>query len=730
MRRLKWRGRFLLAAALMAAGTVVIGARAGGANASTTPVLDATFGVGGYGDPADYSSALIGTQPDGGVVTLSSAIGGTIPGSLKRLLPNGAIDTSFGTNGKAILNPDATQIGMYGGLETTADGSIVVSATWQSSSGAFSTRIHRMLANGQPDPTFGSGGTAIVDEIDQRVVDMALAPGGKIVLLTRKPASTTCCTVTTLVRRFQLDGSPDTTFGAAGTVRVGEVGTGLPGIAIGPTDAVTVGTSNGLFRFASDGTPDASFGNGGVIAGWRDAAPTALPDGKTLLVTNGEVGAAANEVMVRQLLPSGALDVSFGNGGVRVVSVPAASAGASRALLTNGKATLVIGANDLLDGTTTVPRSFVFERLNSDGSSDAGGSGFLPFDATASTAWRPAADNSGRVVLGITYHPSGLPNRASVVRVRAPAPPPDTPILDNSFGTTGYVNDLGDRTSGVAVQPDGSVITFADLLAGSITIARLTPTGVPDHAFGGSGVVTIDKGSANYGNFAGAATRPDGRFVVAVRWSGSGSPTYLYGFSTDGAPDASFGDNGVVRLEDPVVTYTLSIALQADGKVLVFALGQGATSTTYTTRIFRRLVGGAPDLSFGTAGQVTLADTDPPASMVLAPDGSIFASTYGGIVKYVGTGALDTTFGVNGETRALRGAALLPLTDGNLLAVTDRSTGAAQNELVVHRLTPSGSVDASYGTAGKTSLLFPTAFTSGVWPVLANGRPTIVALGV
>src|SRR5205085_1173112 len=142
----------------------------------------------------------------------------------------------------------------------------------------------------------------------------------------------------------------------------------------------------------------------------------------------------------------------------------------------------------------------------------------------------------------------------------------------------------------------------------------------------------------------------------------------------------------VVRLEDPVVTYALSVALQPDGKVLVFAVGPGATSTTETTRVFRRLTDGSPDPSFGTGGAVTAADTDGAAAMALASDGSVLVSTYGGIARYTPRGLLDTTFGVNGETRAVLGAALLPLADGNLLAVTDRSTGAAQKELVVQRL--------------------------------------------
>ena len=133
-----------------------------------------------------------------------------------------------------------------------------------------------------------------------------------------------------------------------------------------------------------------------------------------------------------------------------------------------------------------------------------------------------AIDDDGRIVAVGAYF-DGVSIHTAVARFGADG------SLDSSFGNGG-IQTLGLYLAQylewpeIAVQPDGSVLTFTgigDGVSNPVSVlTRLTPSGVLDEAFGNRGIVTFDR------NFipSAIAVRPDGTILVAGTAIGSHSP--------------------------------------------------------------------------------------------------------------------------------------------------------------------------------------------------------------
>jgi uncharacterized delta-60 repeat protein len=190
-------------------------------------------------------------------------------------------------------------------------------------------------ADGSLDPSFGNGGfvqwqaawgLGATEWADQVAVDRR----GRILLVGTTDGRAE-------VTRFLPDGTPDPSFGAAGTVEVDLGGTWSNGhsVAVEPNGDILVGGNAGfgscshskceikpaLARLHEDGSVDRSFGKDGHEALHTRLAEepfemdvVAAPDGK-VLVTSGEQLA----MEIHRLLPDGSVDRSFGRRGEIVV---------------------------------------------------------------------------------------------------------------------------------------------------------------------------------------------------------------------------------------------------------------------------------------------------------------------------------------------------------------------------------------------------------------------------
>jgi uncharacterized delta-60 repeat protein len=181
--------------------------------------LDSTFGVGGRSvlELAGNDTAWIddiAVAPDGKLVALGSAmVAGHMSISVVRMLPNGAIDATFGTGGTVTIDFGSTVVGLAIAIES--DSKVVIAGTEFPDQGGSNAALVRLDANGSLDSGFGNGGIATARfDGDSTLSALALEPGGKIVATGSR--STSGAEMDLIVTRFAADGSIDASFGNAG----------------------------------------------------------------------------------------------------------------------------------------------------------------------------------------------------------------------------------------------------------------------------------------------------------------------------------------------------------------------------------------------------------------------------------------------------------------------------------------------------------------------------------
>jgi uncharacterized delta-60 repeat protein len=276
--------------------------------------LDATFGFGGK-VTTDFSSGgdgarAIALQPDDKLVVVGHADSNNI--ALARYNIDGTLDPGFGNGGKVTTDVDAFKIDDALDVALQPDGKIVVAGR---SGGDFA--LARYLPDGSLDTSFGTGGTVMTDfgRPGESAVAVVLQPNGKIVLAASSGGDFA-------LARYNADGSPDLSFGAGGTVKTDFGGRDAArAIVLQPDDNfVVAGESSSRFalaRYLPDGNLDTSFGTGGTVTtqfglhGWSASAIALQPDGK--IVVAGGPGSA---VVVVRYTPDGGLDLPFGDDGV------------------------------------------------------------------------------------------------------------------------------------------------------------------------------------------------------------------------------------------------------------------------------------------------------------------------------------------------------------------------------------------------------------------------------
>ena len=403
-------------------------------------------------------------------------------------------------------------------------------------------------------------------------------------------------------------GDLDPAFGAGdGVVPVAPLafpadGGGGTVVALGGTEAgkvLVAGTSGGRLaaaRYLADGTPDLTFGGAGT--GWcaLDVPGHQVSDVRAAVGHDGRVVLAGTavgtgEFVVARLTAAGTPDRTFAAGGAdgdgrATVRFPAGPA-VARAVTVDAAGRPVVAGS--------VGADFAVARLTAAGVADptfGGGDGRVAADfggGRVDAAHAVGVQADGRVVLAgsSASAATGLAD-AAVARLNADG------SQDRSFGPSGNGRmrvDLGGRhdvARGLAVLPAGAAGGGAGLLlvgssdgdggdsgdSGDALLVRLGAAG---------GVVrklrADVEGSAN-GAAAVAVDARTGRFVVAgsARHPGAGGPFAVVSrYKADLAPDASFGAGGHAVVyggggaAEGALSRAVGVSVRPDGGVLVAA---------------------------------------------------------------------------------------------------------------------------------------------------------------
>ncbi len=296
-------------------------------------VLDPTFGAGGianYVTNSPISAAAL--APDSKIVfagPLTSAVQGSF--GISRTNSNGSIDTTFGTDGSAVIDFGTPYVNIAA-VAVQADGRVVVAGT-ESTTGYQKWVVARLNVDGTSDTTFGSGGKIITDfGVNAAVAAMTIQSDGKIVVVgwegSSYPGQLT-------LLRYNTDGSLDATFGANGRATItGNSDPSIPSsVAIASTGKIVVGgeDANGaasLAQFNSNGTLDSSFGSGGavesgILIGLSSTRITsiALQRDNGIIATLASASGVNGPIFMQKFTNAGAVDSGFGPpGGVEVNS--------------------------------------------------------------------------------------------------------------------------------------------------------------------------------------------------------------------------------------------------------------------------------------------------------------------------------------------------------------------------------------------------------------------------
>jgi uncharacterized delta-60 repeat protein len=296
--------------------------------------LDTSFGGGAVRTPIDLANSnydvawAVAAGPDGTVVSAgdAAASGGTRDFAFVRYTSAGALDTSFSEDGIQTL--DVALFDSVAAVAVQPDRKIVAAGR-----GGTGFTVVRLRADGSLDPTFGSGGivnTPIGDPALQDEASALTLLGDGRILVAGTADYEYPYPTDFAVARYLPDGRLDQSFGLDGIVVTETRGDQIAGaLALTPTGGIVVAGSGDrafkIARYRPGGALDSTFGTGGIVSTqigslYSDASAVSVQaDGKVVAggTTRDQFPAVWDEMAVARYNVDGSLDSSFGQGGTR-----------------------------------------------------------------------------------------------------------------------------------------------------------------------------------------------------------------------------------------------------------------------------------------------------------------------------------------------------------------------------------------------------------------------------
>lgn len=706
--------------------------------------LDTTFDSDGFFtlDVAGQidSANAVAIQTDGKIVVAGGVGESVSTAYILRLNSDGTLDTSFDTDGIAVIAASGEPLSMA----IQADGKIVFGTTFFNGF-TTGTIIVRLNANGALDTTFDTDGRLTVSPSIFRPSGLALQTDGKIVFAGQSTSSLTLRDVSVI--RLNANGTFDASFDGDGVVQtvLTNQESSARCVIIQSDGKIIIGGSSTqpntttrsdptLIRYNSDGSLDTGFDGDGVkivelLNNNEDNHFYDIiqqTDGKIVGISNqdGNFGFfVRDDFFVTRFNSDGSLDNSFDTNSV--AKSQWCEEGTELVLRTDGKI-IAVGSQDR-PAISTQNHGVCVQRFEQNGSVDYG------FNAVASNG-KATFSNYGFTEVSAV---AGLPNgkilvagwgelgtitEAMLIRLNADG------TLDTSFMNEGIYlkNTLTSAQSyyfyDLKTFGDGSFLIAggSDELGG--VIIKFTAAGVPDTTFSGDGVVT----SASATRFYGLAVQSDGK-IIGCGSLGTGTRSgRIVRFLTNGTQETFISNSlGASGNNNEI----LECGLQSDGKIVV--AGYGFDGVSDSIRVSRHLTNLSIDTTFGTSGVVT-TDMSPTLSdratdLVVQSDDKIVVTSTGlntngdrdfAVLRYELNGAFDTDFTENFGTN---GISLIPygLNDPNdeANAILIESSGATVvaglsnagigDRFALAKLNTNGSLRLGWGTLGRTISVFP-----------------------
>ena len=307
---------------------------------------DSMFGTGGlafydFNDHLNDELHAIVRMSDGRYVACGQISGSTgIDFLVARFAGDASLDASFNFSGFAettflTSGAGATLTDVCNAVAVQTDGKIVA-AGYTQETGPLHVAVIRYNTDGTLDGTFGSGGKLDIDAsvgptVDSSAQALLIQTDGKLLVAGNAEGASNS---DFLVLRLNTDGTLDQTFGDHGIARNSIGGFDVANAMVLQPDGriVLAGQSDGDFalaRYTASGALDASFGTGGVVKtpigpSFDIAYGLALmPWGRLVAVGSARISTSAQGTDVAAVAynADGSLDKYFGDGGKRMQRV-------------------------------------------------------------------------------------------------------------------------------------------------------------------------------------------------------------------------------------------------------------------------------------------------------------------------------------------------------------------------------------------------------------------------
>ncbi len=319
--------------------------------------------------------------------------------------------------------------------------------------------------------------------------------------------------------------------------------------------------------------------------------------------------------------------------------------------------------------------------------------------------------------------------------------------LDATFGRNGVAAipaTLGEIES-MAVQPNGQILV-AGVGSGALAVERLNPNGTVDTAFGSGGMALASLNGRFPAPQIVVLAQPDGSILLGGQLEpagrGQSAQTLLARFTPVGALDQAFGNSGTVVVTGSGGCTTLALLSTGDFQVVdAFNIAQftsaGVLEPTST--------GGTVVVSAGSQNPSAASVMQPNGDYLLAGDVFVGRESRGHnaaaqVLRFTPSGTADTSFatptfhysGPGGSGIEAIPHALAVQANGDIVVAGDQTTATTTGTVIVNglaRLTPSGNLDPSFGNGGTVANSIPAGTEGFAGVVIQPTDGKIVVIG-
>jgi uncharacterized delta-60 repeat protein len=640
--------------------------------------LDATF----HPSVDGYSPTCLALQSDGKILVggAFTNVCGAPRKALARLNPDGSLDTSF----------DAASVMTASGASITAlalqpDGKVLIAGQFVT---AYDQPLARLNSDGSRDLSFVTPQIRESSNVGW-LYSLALDEAGRILIGGRFWSVNG--TVREGVARLNTNGSLDITFIAGPLAEDKEV----TKVAVQPDGKVLIGGTflqvngtvrHGLARLLANGAVDISFDPLNVI--FESTVPwvndLALDSSGRMVVASGTLGDwGRSPHPLCRLNPNGSLDVGF-----NLPTLPQASSVGEMAVQADRKLLVLLAEGSSVNGQPCGPLA----RLRQDGTLDSTFASPVASGRASCVVVQP----DGKILLGGEHFIlSDQTLLRGVLRLNANG------TIDPTFQTEG--GDYPMWVSKIALQPDRRILVNGefDTMRGADRsfVARLNVNGSIDESFRLDPQILPNVGEYDPPINC-VAVQANGKILIGG-YFGDGYVTRLIRLNTDG----SFDRDLLSSLQTDSVQ---QVIVQPDGKLLLSGRFNSTGDAQWQT-VVRILADGSLDTVFPSAFNWA-------SSLALQADGKVLITPVGEpvcLVRYNANGTVDSAFAP--DLKSGPGAAGLTVValqpDGELFVAGSFASASGipwnnlarlNNDVVVPLSIVTRQLSGQHGTAGST----------------------------